>query len=121
MGEKAEQPNRIFKWSEIPLHDYNSIDAPIYSYTDWGVVDPWAIGDVKYYDGALYVREHNYLSENEIREKLTGTDRAVIGGPEDEGMVIWMFNKLGIPTTREIICRKCVCSCHFISFLIYQR
>lgn len=104
LGEKAEQPNRIFKWSEIPLHEYNSIDARVYTYVDWGVCDPWAIGDVKYYDGALYVREHNYLSENEIREKLTGTDRAVIGGPEDEGMVIWMFNKLGIPTTREIIC-----------------
>lgn len=104
LGEKAEQPNRIFKWQEIPLYEYNSIDAKVYTYTDWGVVDPWAIGDVKYYDGGLYIRELNYLSENEIREKLFGTERAVIGGPEEEGMVIWMFNKLGIPMDREIIC-----------------
>lgn len=104
LGEKAEQPNRIFRWNEIPLHEYHAIDAKIYTYSDWGVVDPWAIGDVKYYDGALYIREHNYLSENELREKINGTDRAVIGGPEDEGIVTWMFQKLGIPYDREIIC-----------------
>lgn len=104
LGEEAEQPNRIFKWTEIAPHEYNAIDAKIYTYCDWGVVDPWAIGDVKYYDGALYVKEHNYLSENELRAKLNGTDKAVVGGPEEEGLVIWMFNKLGIPTTREIIC-----------------
>lgn len=104
LGEKAEQPNRIHHWTEIPLHEYNSIDAKIYTYSDWGVVHPWAIGDVKYYDGGLYIKEHNYLSENEIREKLNSSDRSVVGGPEDEGLVTWMFNKLGIPANREIIC-----------------
>lgn len=104
LGEKAEQPNRIFKWKEISLQDYYQIDAKIYNYSDWGVVDPWAMGEVKYYDGALYVREINYLSENEIREKINNTDRAQIGGIEEEGLVVWMFNRLGVPVDREVIC-----------------
>jgi len=103
LGERAEKPNRILKWTEISMQEYNAIEAPIYSAVDWGVVDPWAISDVKYYDGALYVNERNYSSENEIRERLNDTERAQLSS-EDEGLVTWFFNKLGIPYDREIIC-----------------
>lgn len=103
MGEKAEKPNRIFKWDEIPLSEYMALDVPVYYWSDWGTVDPWAVGEAKYYDGALYVRELNYSSENILRERLSYTEGAQVGR-EDEGLVTWLFKKLAIPYTADIIC-----------------
>lgn len=103
LGLKAERPNRIFRWNEISLDEYLSLDAPSYYYSDWGAVDPWAIGEAKYYDGGLYLREKNYESENTIRGRLTVTEREQIG-TIDEGIVSWMFNKLGIDKGSTIIC-----------------
>lgn len=102
-GLKAERPNRIFKWEEIPLSKYQEIDTKEYYATDWGLVDNWAILKAKYYDGALYLHELNYSSENDIRGRLTDTERAQIG-TADEGMVSWMFGKLAIPYNAEIVC-----------------
>ena len=103
LGLKAEQPNRIFNWSEISLNEYENIEAKVYTGCDWGAVDPWGILDAKYYDGGLYLRERNYLSENETRSKLVTTELAQING-NDEGIVTWMFKRLGIPFERAIIC-----------------
>lgn len=103
LGERAEKPNRIYKWKEISLREYQAIEAPIYYGCDWGVVDPWAVGEAKYYDGALYVRELNYSSENDIRDRLSDTDRVQLTS-DDDGLVTWYFHKLGIPFDREIIC-----------------
>lgn len=103
LGEKAERPNRIFHWEEISLDQYLALDVPTYYYSDWGAVDPWAIGEVKYYDGGLYIREKNYESENLIRERLSPTERQQIGAAE-EGIVSWRFNQLGIPKNATIIC-----------------
>lgn len=103
MGEKAEKPNRIFSWQEIPLAEYLALDVPTYYYSDWGVVDPWAVGETKYYDGALYVRELNYSSENMIRERLSYTEHSQVGTDED-GIVTWLFKKLGIPFGADILC-----------------
>lgn len=115
LGLKAERPNRIFKWKEIPLSQYVSLDATEYYYSDWGAVDPWAVGAAKYYDGALYLRELNYASENTIRMTLSGTDREQISGMdaafkdadapnEKNGIVTWMFGKLGIDSSAVIVC-----------------
>lgn len=103
LGMKAERPNRIHHFGEISLAEYQAIDAPKYYYSDWGSVDPWAVGEIKYYDGALYVRELNYDSENTIRMKLNPTELHQIG-LENEGIVSWMFAKLLIPADRHIIC-----------------
>lgn len=103
LGERAERPNRIYRWQEITLREYRDLNRPVYYYVDWGTVDPWAIGEVKYYDGAFYVRELNYKSENEIRDKLSDTERAQIGTDED-GLVSWLFNSLDIPPGADIIC-----------------
>lgn len=105
LGLKAERPNRIFHFEEIPLQEYLQLDVEEYFYSDWGAVDPWAIGGVKYYDGALYVKELNYLSENDIRAKLQPTELQLISS-SDEGIVTWMFGKLSIPKDRYIICDK---------------
>jgi len=102
-GTKAERPNRIFRWQEIPDHVYHALDAKEYTASDWGSVDPWAIVDGKYHDGCLYFHERNYASENIVREKLTATERQQMAGDE-EGIVTWMFNKLGIPKNRDVIC-----------------
>ena len=109
LGLKSEKPNRIFKWSEISENDYHQLDAPVYYGCDWGAVDPWAIIEVKYYDGAIYVHEKNYDSENIIREKLQSNQRNEITNYElsegvSEGIVIYMFKKLGILEDRPIIC-----------------
>lgn len=103
LGLKAEQPNRIFNWTEISLNEYENIDAKVYTGCDWGAVDPWGIIDAKYYDGGLYLRERNYTSENELRSKLSPTELAQINS-NDEGIVSWMFKRIGIPFDRHIIC-----------------
>jgi phage terminase large subunit len=103
LGLKAEQPNRIFKWDEIPEHEYHSLNVDKYYGVDWGTADPWAIVEAKYYDGGLYLHELNYLSENQIREKLTHTELQNITA-QDEGIVSFMFNKLGIDNERPIVC-----------------
>ena len=110
LGEKAEKPNRIFKWNEIPDYRYNEINAPIYIGNDWGKVDPWAIVECKYQDGALYLKELNYYSENEIRQNLKGQERLLLskdGFEEDsmdEGLVSWYFERLGISKKSTIVC-----------------
>lgn len=103
LGIHAELPNRIFHWTEISLADYQAIDATVYNGCDWGAVDPWAVGELKYYDGCLYLRELNYESENTIRARLTPTELQQIG-LADEGIVSWLFNKIGVDKRNTIVC-----------------
>lgn len=103
MGEKADRPNRIFSWEEISDDEYQKIEAkPIYA-SDWGAVDPWAVIEAKYQDGCLFIHEINYLSENQIREKMTVDERSAIHESE-EGLVPFMFNKWKIPKTAMVMC-----------------
>lgn len=109
LGEKAEKPNRIFNWRIVSDNEYESLDAKIYIGVDWGKVDPWGIIECKYYDGKLYVKELNYLSENQWREKMNSTDRLTIDSDTSEegiegGIVLWLFKKLGIKKKYDIIC-----------------
>lgn len=110
LGEKSEKPNRIFNWQSIPDHEYQQINAPIYIGNDWGKVDPWAIAEVKYQDGCLYVHELNYLSENKIRETLKDQERILLSKETqdenalEEGLVKWYFERLGISKKNVIIC-----------------
>ena len=103
LGVKSERPNRIFHWQEISDAAYRALQVPIYYGVDWGGVDPWAIIEAKYYDGALYLHELNYLSENELRAKLSPLELQQIGSPEENGIVAWKFRKLQI-NTQSYIC-----------------
>lgn len=103
LGEKAERPNRIFFWEEISDDAYNAISTEKYYGVDWGTVDPWGIIEVKYYDGALYLHELNYKSENEIKETLSIVEREIID-KGSEGLVTWLFQKLNINKKANIIC-----------------
>lgn len=103
LGTKAEKPHRIFHWEEVDYEKYKALSVPIYIGVDWGAVDPWGILEAKYYDGALYLHELNYASENEIRARLTVTELAQINGSE-EGIVTWLFGKLGINKQIPVIC-----------------
>lgn len=103
LGIKAEKPNRIFKWKKIRYQEFLNIDVESWYGVDWGKSDPFAIVEVKYLDGCLYVHELNYASENELRERLTPTERAQIG-LNDEGLVQWMFRQLGIDPDATIVC-----------------
>lgn len=103
LGKKGERPNRIFHFKEIDYLDFLKIDTPIYYGVDWGAVDAFGIVQIKYYDGALYIDELNYKSENKIREALKPTELKQISN-HNEGLVKWLFNKLGIDNTRPIIC-----------------
>lgn len=111
LGEKAERPNRIFKWKKIPRHKYDELQTKEYYGNDWGKVDPWGIVAVKYYDGALYLRELNYASENEIREKLPVGELMKLNAEDDAvaqheqvSIVSHMYNKLGINKNADIVC-----------------
>lgn len=103
LGLKAERPNRIFNFIEICDHEYNNLDAPIYYACDWGKVDNFGIIEGKYYDGGLYLKELNYDSENTIMERLTRAERNQVNQHE-EGLVMWLFRKLGIDYDSYIIC-----------------
>jgi phage terminase large subunit len=103
LGIKSEKPNRIFKWRPIPYEDYKKLDSPVYIGVDWGAVDPWGILEAKYYDGNLYLKELNYSCENEIRSRLTITELSQIAG-DGEGLVTWMFSRLGVNKTSVVIC-----------------
>lgn len=103
LGLKSEKPNRIFFWGEISDDEYNKIDVKRYYGVDWGTVDPWGILEAKYYDGALYLHEKNYRSENDWRENLTMTEREQVD-KQEEGLVKWVFTQLGIDKKSDIIC-----------------
>lgn len=107
LGIKAEKPHRIYKsWKKIPDAEYFAMRAnvrPLYV-VDWGVVDPFAIIELVYYDGTLYCHELNYKSENELKLLLNNTERAQVGHENADGLVTWMFHKLQIPQNRPVIC-----------------
>lgn len=103
LGTKAERPNRVFNWEEIPLSKYNELQVKKYYGVDWGKVDPFGIVEAKYYDGALYLNEINYESEDKIKDKLNLSERNQISDIP-EGFVMWFFNKLGISKTDYVAC-----------------
>lgn len=103
LGEKAERPHRIFKWKEIPDAQYHDLEKPVYYGLDFGEIDPCALLEGKYYDGALYLHELNYRSENSIRETLSVIEKVQIG-EVPEGMIVWLMNRLGIKRNLELIC-----------------
>jgi phage terminase large subunit len=104
LGLKAQKQGRIYNWNEINYYDYLNIEKQTYYGCDWGLVDPFAIVEVKYHDGNLYVHELNYKSENELRKNLTTTELHQINANQDEGLVSWMFTKLNIQKDKIIVC-----------------
>ena len=103
LGNKSEKPHRVFKWEEIPYSQYLNLNARKIYGVDWGGSDPFGILEAKYYDGALYLNELNYNSEEKIKDKLSETEKTQIT-KRDEGFIIWYFNKLGIEKDKYIIC-----------------
>jgi phage terminase large subunit len=105
LGIIGTNPNRIFFWNEIPDEVYHKLDAKKYYGVDWGTVDPWGILEAKYYDGALYLHELNYASENQLKESLPLDElQRIHSDSSGEGMVKWMFSKLKIDKKSYVIC-----------------
>ncbi len=117
LGLKAEKPNRIFRFTKIPLSRFLELQPKVELYgIDWGKNDPWGIVHVKYYDGAIYVRQLNYHSENKWREILAKENPAELsritgfnpdGGKQDEdglGIVAWMADRLKLNKKLHLIC-----------------
>jgi len=104
LGERAERPNRIYRWKKCTLAEYLAIDATEYFYSDWGTSDPWAVGGCKYHDGRLFVREINYMSENEIRSRMSSTEAMQVAGDPESGLATWKFKQFGITTRATIVC-----------------
>jgi phage terminase large subunit len=107
LGIIGTNPNRIFFWDEITDESYHKITATKYYGHDWGTVDPWGILEAKYYDGALYLHELNYKSENQIKESLTPKELQMLYDPADQenlNLVKWYCNKLGINKKCYQIC-----------------
>jgi len=107
LGEVGQVEGRIYTWKSIPLAEYLKMPYQEYTAVDWGKVDPWAIVDMKYRDGNLYLNERNYQSENEIERNINSAQLAQIRGGDDgeyEGLIGWMFKRLNIPYDRQIVC-----------------
>ena len=101
LGEVGEVEGRIYTWNSIAFEDYLKIDKEVYYGVDWGKVDPFAIIEIKYHDGNLYVHELNYASENEIERNMNETMLHQIkagDNPDEgvEGLISWLFSKLNI-------------------------
>lgn len=103
LGMIGSNPNRVFTWDSISDFDYHKIESKKYYGCDWGVVDPWGVLEAKYYDGALYLHELNYESENQLKASLTPTEM-IQASAQEEGLVIWQFDRLGIPKDAVIVC-----------------
>lgn len=103
LGNKSEKPNRIFRFQQITDREFDDLEVESYYGVDWGKVDPWGIVQLKYYDGKLYGRELNYLSENEWMDTLT-PDQIQEIRQSNEGIVGWLFRKLEIPYGSIIVC-----------------
>lgn len=103
LGEKAEVEGRIYNWKKIPYSDYLKIDKRIIVGVDWGEVDPFAIVEMKYHDGNLYVHELNYKSESEIRGAMPPTQLYQINAKE-EGLVPYIFTQRNISKSHLIVC-----------------
>jgi phage terminase large subunit len=104
LGEVGQVEGRIYTWKPIPYIDYLNINKKVYYGVDWGRVDPFAVVEVKYHDGNLYVHELNYASENEIERNLSSIDIHNIKASKEEGLVTWLFQKLNIPKDKYVIC-----------------
>lgn len=100
-GKKAERPGRIFKWSEIQYNEYLDIDAHVYYGVDWGNVDPFAVVEVKYYDGCLYVHELNYTNENKLIQMY---EHEIDHINEQGGIITKVFRDAHVRKDRPIIC-----------------
>lgn len=103
LGEVGQVEGRIYTWKPIPFADYQRINKKTYYAVDWGTVDPFAIVEMKYHDGNLYLHELNYKSENELRRELSTMDLHNIKA-SDEGLIVWLFRKLNIPQNADIVC-----------------
>ena len=104
LGEVGSVEGRIYYWKSIDYVDYLKIDKQIIYAVDWGMVDPFAVVQIKYNDGNLYVHEINYKSENQIRQSLSSTELMQINAQLDDGLVTWLFQKWGIEKNKTIIC-----------------
>jgi phage terminase large subunit len=103
LGLKAENPHRIFHFTEVLDQVYHELDTPVYYGVDWGAVDPMGVLEAKYYDGTIYFHERNYSSENQLKANLTLTEQAQIDAQE-EGFIMWFFNHLHLNKRRPTIC-----------------
>lgn len=112
MGDIGQVEGRIYTWNPFPYEQYLKIDKQPYYGCDWGKVDPFAIVEVKYHDGNLYVHEKNYASENEIERNLSSqqlhsirsTEIIEADGEKSEGLIGWLFNRLQIQQNALIVC-----------------
>lgn len=105
LGTKAERPNRIFRFTEIPDKQYFDLDKVVYYGCDWGKVHNMGVLELKTYDNDIYVHQINYKSEDTLKNELTETERKQIDRSEDEGFVQWLFTKkFQIPYDRPVVC-----------------
>lgn len=109
LGQIGGVEGRIFHWQQCSYLDYLKIEKPAIFYSDWGKSDPWAVGEIKYLDGQLFIHERNYRSENDWRATLTKQQLANIEGrnPDgtvNEGLVTWRFKEMAIPYDSYIVC-----------------
>jgi phage terminase large subunit len=104
LGEVGQVEGRIYNWQPIPYEDYLKIEKQKYYGVDWGKVDPFAVIEVKYNDGNLYVHELNYKSENEIERDLNPAQLHQIRASDEEGLVAWLFKRMNIDYDADIFC-----------------
>lgn len=104
LGIIGTNPHRIFFWDEISDEQYHKVEAKKYYGVDWGTVDPWGVLEAKYYDGALYLHELNYKSENQLKEDMPVNELIAVGQDIEGGIVKWLFGRLNVEKKNYIVC-----------------
>lgn len=99
-GQIGGVEGRIYYFNKCTIEEYNKVDAEEFIGVDWGKVDPFAIVGVKYKDCCLYVHEYNYLSENQLQERISSTEIMA----DTEAIPVYMFRKLGISQKANVVC-----------------
>lgn len=97
---------RVFSnWIRISFSDYLKVrEQKIYG-VDWGKNHGFGIIEAKFdkYLNNLYCHELNSLSENQLLEQLSESDRHKINMTEG-GIIVYTFNRLQIPKNAVIVC-----------------
>lgn len=107
LGEVGQVEGRIYNWKPIPYNIFREINKESYYGCDWGKVDPFAVVEVKYHDGDLYVNELHYKSENEIERELSPEQLKQIKSHDNEsfeGLVGWVFKNCNVDKNAMVVC-----------------
>jgi phage terminase large subunit len=78
LGIKAERPNKILRaWNKIPNDEFKDLPYSSYFGLDFGTTNPSSLSEIKYGDGAFFVKKRLYAPINQMANGLSYTLKGI--------------------------------------------